>query len=103
MMKSFHLDLSLSRDLELLRVSRLTNANTGKKSDNRHMAGTASRECVSVGSDTQRRTQPGVVSSPGDRAECSGMVEDSVMFPDETAPATPTTLKEWVLPLPLGC
>lgn len=49
MMKSFHLDLSLSRDLELLRVSRLTNANTGKKSDNRHMAGTASRECVSVG------------------------------------------------------
>ena len=44
-----------------------------------------------------------LVSSPGDRAECSGMVEDSVMFPDETAPATPPTLKERVLSLPLAC
>ena len=33
MEKSFHFDLSLSRDLELLRVSRLTDANTGRKSD----------------------------------------------------------------------
>lgn len=33
MEESFHFDLSLSRDLELLRVSRLTDANTGKKSD----------------------------------------------------------------------
>ena len=31
MEKSFHFDLSLSRDLELLRVSRLTDANTGRK------------------------------------------------------------------------
>ena len=33
MEKSFHFDLSLSRDLELLRVSGLTDANTGRKSD----------------------------------------------------------------------
>lgn len=32
MEESFHFDLSLSRDLELLRVSRLTDANTGRKS-----------------------------------------------------------------------
>ena len=33
MEKSFHFDLSLRRDLELLRVSRLTDANTGRKGD----------------------------------------------------------------------
>lgn len=58
MENSFHFDLSLSRDLELLRVSRLTDANTGRKSyTDTWQAQTAGDVCLQ-GSDTRRRTQP---------------------------------------------
>lgn len=100
MEESFHFDLSLSRDLELLRVSRLTDANTRRKSDpDTAVAGTAGRDCVSAGFTHTKGTLTGLggscSTSPwescGDRAERSEMFGDSVMFPSDrqVAPARP--------------
>lgn len=52
MEKSFHFDLSL----ELLRVSRLTDANTGRQSDADTWPAQPAGNVFLQGSDTQRRT-----------------------------------------------
>lgn len=59
MEKSFHFDLSLSRDLELLRVSRFADANTGRKSDTDTWWAQPAGNVFLQGSDTWR-TQSGV-------------------------------------------
>lgn len=57
MEKSFRFDLSLSRDLELLRVSRLTDASTGTKSDTDTWQNQPAVSVFLQGSGTRRRIQ----------------------------------------------
>lgn len=56
MENSFHFDLSLSRDLKLLRVSRLTDANTGRKNDTDTWQAQPAGNVFLQGSDIRRRT-----------------------------------------------